>query len=104
MKGGKYESDCSWTRPTVRCCQRIEQADQDYQRIYHNLYSEIDKMGNAWQGKDNVAFANRIKSFEDDFRQISLIMREYAQFLKNSARSYEDIQEELYSQANRLRT
>lgn len=84
--------------------QRIEQADQDYQRIYRNLYSEIDKMGNAWQGKDNVAFANRIKSFEDDFRQISLIMREYAQFLKNSARSYEDIQEELYSQANRLRT
>lgn len=84
--------------------QRIEQADQDYQRIYHNLYSEIDKMGNAWQGKDNVAFANRIKSFEDDFRQISLIMREYAQFLKNSARSYEEIQEELYSQANRLRT
>ena len=82
---------------------RIEQANMDYERIYKSLYSEVDKMTSAWQGKDNTAFTAQIHSYEDDMRQISLIMRQYADFLRNSARAYKETQEELYAQATRLK-
>ncbi len=82
---------------------RIEQANMDYERIYRSLYGEVDKMSSAWQGKDNTAFTTQIRSYEDDLRQISIIMRQYADFLHNSARAYRETQEELYAQASRLK-
>ena len=81
---------------------RIETANDDYERLYHSLYGEIDKMSSAWQGKDNTMFVTQIRSYEHDFNQISLIMKQYAEFLRNSARAYRETQDELYTQASRL--
>lgn len=82
---------------------RIEDANRDYDRTYQAIYAEVDKMSSSWQGKDNTAFTSQIKAFEDDLRQISIIMREYADFLRNSARAYRETQDEIYTRANRLR-
>lgn len=82
---------------------RVEMANGDYGRLFRNLYEEVDKLALNWVGKDNIAFTNRIKTYEEDFRQISLIISQYAEFLKASARSYREIQEELTNSANRLR-
>ena len=83
---------------------RIEEANREYDRTYQAIYVEVDKMSASWQGKDNTAFTNQIKSFEDDLRQISMIMRQYADFLRNSARAHRETQDEIYSRANHLRT
>lgn len=83
---------------------KVENADSDYQRYYQAIYSEVDKMSSHWQGKDNVAFTNQIKAFEDDLKRISMVMREYADFLRDAARSYRQMQEENYAQANKLKT
>lgn len=83
---------------------RIESSNGDYQRIYNALYSEVDKMTSVWQGKENTAFTDKIKAFQDDFRQISLILNEYASFLRNSARAYRETQDELYNATSRLKT
>ena len=82
----------------------IEEANREYDRTYQAIYTQVDKISSSWQGKDNTAFTNQIKAFEDDLRQISIIMRQYADFLKNSARAYRETQDEVYAQANRLRT
>ncbi|MBR4421393.1 MAG: WXG100 family type VII secretion target [Erysipelotrichaceae bacterium] len=82
----------------------IEEANQEYDRTYQAIYDQVDKMSASWTGKDNVAFTNQIKTFEDDLRQISIIMRQYADFLHNSARAYRETQDEIYAGANRLRT
>lgn len=82
----------------------IEEANREYDRTYQEIYAQVDRMSGSWQGKDNTAFTNQIKSFEDDLRQISLIMKQYADFLRNSARAYRQTQDEIYAQANRLRT
>lgn len=83
---------------------KIEEANRDYDRTYQAIYTEVDKMSSSWKGKDNTAFTNQIKAFEDDLRQISIIMRQYADFLRNSARAYRETQDEIYSRASRLRT
>jgi len=82
----------------------IEEANHEYDRTYQAIYTQVDKMSASWKGKDNTAFTNQIKAFEDDLRQISIIMRQYADFLRNSARAYRETQDELTSEANRLRT
>lgn len=82
----------------------IESADSEYNRIYQAMYAEVDKMSSSWTGKDNTMFVSQIKDFEDDLRKISMIMREYADFLKRSARSYREAQDEIYSRASKLRT
>ena len=81
---------------------RIEEANNDYERVYQNLYLQVDKMSEAWQGKDNIAFSNKIKAFEDNFRQISIILRQYAEFLRNSARAYGETQDELCNSVSRI--
>ena len=81
---------------------RIESQNQEYERIYNSLYSEVGKMYANWQGKDNLEFTNRVMAFKGDFRQISMILSQYAQFLRNSARAYRETQDELYSSASRL--
>lgn len=83
----------------VQTAQQIEQADGEYQHLYQSLYSEVDKMSQAWSGKDNTAFSNQIHSYEKDFRSISLLLRQYSEFLRNSARAYQDTQDEIYAQA-----
>ena len=81
---------------------RIEQSNSDYERLYRSLYGEVDKMSAAWQGKDNTMFVGQIRSYEHDFNQISIIMKQYTDFLRNSARAYRETQDELYNQASRL--
>ena len=83
---------------------KVESYDSDYQRVYSLLYEEVDKMASVWQGKDNTMFTNKIKEFEDDFRQISILLRQYAEFLRNSARAYRETQDELYNAASHLRS
>ena len=82
---------------------KIEEANRDYDRTYQAIYIQVDKMSSSWKGKDNTAFTNQIKAFEDDLRQISIIMRQYADFLRNSARAYRQTQDEIYARASRLR-
>jgi WXG100 family type VII secretion target len=81
---------------------RIEESNADYVRNYTDLFSTVDTLSSAWQGKDNTAFTNRISKFEADFRQISMLCDQYAEFLKNSARAYRETQDELTSQAGML--
>ena len=83
---------------------KIETANSDYERIYQAMYAEVDKMSSCWQGKDNTMFTSQIKAFQDDLRQISIVMREYAQFLRSSARSYREAQEEICNRASKLGT
>lgn len=84
--------------------QRVESSKADYDRLVNLLYAEVDKLQTNWQGKENTEFTNKIKQFQNDFRQIAIILNQYAQFLRSSARAYRETQEELYSSASRLRT
>lgn len=81
---------------------RVEEARIDYDRTFLAIYTAVDKMATIWQGKDNTAFTEQIKGYEDDLRQISLIMGQYADFLRICAKGYRQTQDEAYAQAIRL--
>lgn len=81
---------------------RIDQENQNYLQNVNRLFQEVDTLGNAWKGKDNLAFVSQISSFQNDFQEISRICEEYSTFLKNSSRSYRNIQDELTAAVGRL--
>lgn len=83
---------------------RVESQNSDYKRIYQNLYAEVEKMNSSWSGKDNAEFTSRIKSYESDLRQISLVLNQYSDFLRASARAYRETQDEIFNNASRLKT
>lgn len=84
------------------CAMRMNERNQDYLRDSDAFFQTVDNMSAAWKGKDNLAFTNRISRFQTDFRQMSVLCSQYAEFLKNSARAYRQTQDELVSQVNRL--
>jgi len=91
-------------QPTVlkKTADSLNQSVAEYEKIYKQLFSEVDGMGAAWQGIDNQAFVNQIKGFMDDFQNMANLMKNYSQFLTESATIYEAAQNEIVSSAKRL--
>ena len=71
----------------------------EYERIYVSLYSEVDRMGVAWQGQDNLDFVNQIKGFMDDLQEMTQSMKQYSEILKKTAKTYRNTQKEIISAA-----
>lgn len=84
------------------CALRMDEENQAYSRNADALFNEVDALGSAWQGKDNLAFVSQISGFRNDFKQIGMLCSEYSNFLRNSSRSYRSTEEELAAQAARL--
>jgi len=82
--------------------QKMDTQAADYEKQYNQLFNEVDGMGAAWKGADNVAFVTQIKGFMDDFQRMSKIMRDYSDFLRKSANTYRETQTEAINQAKRL--
>ncbi|MFR4217502.1 MAG: WXG100 family type VII secretion target [[Clostridium] innocuum] len=57
--------------------------------------------GHGWQ-EGYQAFVSQIQGFEKDFQQMAALMREYAAFLKLSAKTYRQTQDERAQMARRL--
>ena len=49
-----------------------------------------------------MAFSTQIRKFEADFREMSVLCTQYAEFLRNSARAYRETQDDLAVQASNL--
>lgn len=80
----------------------ISSQSDDYEKQYKLLFSEVDAMGAAWQGADNMAFVNQIKGFMEDFQQMTQLMRQYSEFLSMSAKTYTQAQNDTIAGAKKL--
>jgi WXG100 family type VII secretion target len=81
---------------------KIDNQAADYERIYKQLFSEVGAMKAAWAGVDNVAYTTQIEGFQDDLQKMTQLMRQYSEFLKQSAKVYRDTQNEVVNAAKRL--
>jgi WXG100 family type VII secretion target len=81
---------------------RMNEAHDAYLRAVGQLYEAVEAMKAGWQGRDNIAFSNKIARFEGDFRQMAVLCAQYAEFLRSSAQSYRMMQQDLEAQVNSL--
>ena len=81
---------------------KVDAQSAEYRKEYAQLYTEVDAMQAAWQGADNVAFTNQIKTFKPDFEKMAKLMDDYSQFLKQAADTYQKTQDEIKNAASKL--
>jgi len=81
---------------------KIDGLAAEYKTQYDLLYSKTSAMSSTWQGKDNVAYIERIDGFKDDFERMRKLMADYADFLKKSAKAYRDAQNAITEEARKL--
>lgn len=81
---------------------RMEEQCITYEKAYRELYQCVENMQNVWKGKDNLAFVNQIEGFQGDFVMMLRLMRQYIEFLRNSAASYRNAQEDRVAKARAL--
>ena len=86
----------------IQSANYIDELNDEYKRLFTQLNTDVDTLSTIWNGKDNIAFTNQIKGFNDDFNQTNLLLTQYSSFLKNSAQSYNQTQEELVNHVQRL--
>ena len=86
----------------VRAAESIESLAGEYKNHYEDLYKNANTMASTWSGKDNMAFIDQINGFQDDFTKMFELMNSYASFLRTSAKSYGDTQENIIISAKKL--
>jgi len=80
----------------------MENINMEVNQIIKELYGTVDMLKAFWQGEDNTAFVNQIIGYQDDFHKIDVLMIQYIEFLRNSARAYRQTQNELAVQVLNL--
>ncbi len=78
----------------------MEEKNQEYLHNCNAMFEAIETMSKAWIGEDNTAFTSKIMSYESDFHQLHVLGNEYIDFLRNSAKSYRNTQQELTTMVN----
>jgi WXG100 family type VII secretion target len=81
---------------------QVESAAGEYRKLYNKLFTDVGGMRAAWQGADNQAFTQQIEGFRQDFEMMAKLMDEYGTFLRNASKTYQQTQDEIVSQAQRL--
>ena len=81
---------------------KIEEQAADYSKLYQQLFTEVEAMGKAWQGADNIAYTTQIEGFREDLNKIKQVLDEYSSFLRQSAKVYKSTQDEVISKAKTL--
>lgn len=82
---------------------KIENLAGEYKTQYDTLYKETSSMASTWAGKDNQAYTDQIAGFKDDFEKMYSLMNQYVEFLRSSAKAYQDTQDAIVTEAKTLR-
>ena len=84
------------------CAQRMEEHCGEYEKTYRQMYQVMEGMSASWQGSDHMAYVNQIQGFQNDFIQMTRLLRQYIEFLGQSARAYRMAQEDRVAKARTL--
>lgn len=82
---------------------KVDDLASTYKSNYDHLMSQVDTFtSTVWIGEDAKAFNERVRGFEDDFMKMKELMNEYAQFLRDAGRAYDETRNDVISKINAL--
>ena len=87
----------------IKTAGEVEALASTYKKQYGELFAMVETFTSTdFQGIDAREFCERVRGFEDDFMKMKKLMDDYAKFLRDAAKSYEDNQENLRRQITGL--
>lgn len=76
----------------------------EYYNEYRNLLADVQELtATDWTGEDATEFRQKVENFEPDFNKMKELMNEYADFLREAARNYQNTQENVRATIKSLR-
>lgn len=92
------------TENLVTQAAKIESEATDYVTKYNQLLSDVDSLTSSdWTGDDANAFKTKVRGFEPEFKKMKELMEQYAQYLRDAAKTYENTQADVKGRINGLR-
>ncbi|GKX28618.1 hypothetical protein SH1V18_10980 [Vallitalea longa] len=73
-----------------------------YEELYAKLISEVDELETQWKGKGNKKFAEQIHDFKPKFDKLAEVLNSYCLFLNKAANIYQETENNVFDNANRL--
>lgn len=86
----------------TRAAGDIEKLTANYKTTYENLCRQLKDLSVNWTGEDNTNFTTKIEDFKPYFKKMEDLMTEYVQFLRRSAQTYTEAQEDISKKAASL--
>jgi Uncharacterized protein conserved in bacteria len=83
---------------------KMELKNNNYQATYQQLIQAVDQTSAFWTGKDQIAYVNEIMEFENKLLKLNILLNEYSDFLKKSARAYRLTQDSIMHLTKKLST
>lgn len=86
-----------------RTATEVDTLADDYENLYQRFLSEVEKLTKTdFKGIEADTFYERVNGFRDDFSKMKQLMNDYATFIRQTADSYEETQNNLKQQASAL--
>ena len=76
----------------------------DYINLYKKLYTEVNNLGQNWEGEANKNFVNQIKGFEKEFENLKKVLESYVLFLREAAKIYSNTESNIKDATKKLTT
>lgn len=80
----------------------IRNLEERYASMYKSIFSDVDSIGSAWQGKDNQEFVSAIKSYTTSFEKMAKFLENTSMFLSEASKAYQQTQSAVASGAKKL--
>ena len=81
---------------------KISVAEEEYKKNVDSLYQIIEGLKDVWQGYDNEMYTDVTTEKRATLKELGDIVNNYAVFLKRSAVTLKNVQEENASRAGKL--
>lgn len=83
---------------------QVDSEAREYYNEYRGLLSDVESLtGSDWTGEDANKFREKVEGFEPDFNKMKKLMNEYAIFLREAAKNYQNTQENVIASIKSLR-
>lgn len=80
----------------------VQKSAEEYVSNINKIYEIVQNLQASWEGKDNVSFAQKVFSYEEDLKNLGKALENYAIFLNEAARTISQTQDDIASSAGRL--
>ncbi len=74
----------------------------EYNSEIANIYSVIDTVKEVWQGTDSSSYTSQVEGYRQNMEALGKVIEQYAQFLLNTADTYQKLQDDITANAGKL--
>lgn len=83
---------------------KVDGKASEYYNKYRSLLAEVQEFTSTdWTGEDANAFRQKVQNFEADFTKMKELMEQYATFLRQAAKNYQNTQDNIKNSIAGLR-